>query len=103
MGRQDEPPAGRRLHLRRETLRDLAPSAADAAAVRGGDSSTCGLREFCLPMERTIQSLLGQTSISWGCTGSIKMIPSEEGFEIVFDLHPNQELLDAQEKILRKG
>lgn len=91
----------RELRLERETLRDLEPERAEAEAVRGGDTSTCGGRELCLPKTMDMDAFLGRTMMSWGCTGSIRFHRHDDGHEIVFDLHPNNELLEAQEQFFR--
>lgn len=107
MSSGDQSKKGRSLRLERETLRDLAPSATDAAAVRGGDSSTCGGREYCIDAEKAF-ALLGRTAMdapmaatSWGCRGVISIIETERGREIHFDLHPNEELQEML-PLLRK-
>lgn len=88
------------LRLERETLRDLAPSPADAAAVRGGDSSTCLRKEGCVAIPAAFD-LLGRTTMSWGCAGTIRIINTDEGQEIHLDLRPNDATLELHETIKR--
>ena len=93
MGSGDEAMTGRRLRLDRETLRDLAPTAEDAAAVRGGDDDSA-TKGCIMP---AVENLLGQTMMSYGCRGRIKVEMTDTGQEIHVDLQPNDAVLEALE------
>lgn len=98
MGSGDEA-TPRRLKLERETLRDLAPTRADASEVRGADDSTSGAkREFCLPdLLENLAPALPKTFLSYGCWGTIRFERTETGHEVHVDLQPNQATLEAHE------
>ena len=105
MGSGDEGTQDRTLRLSRETLRDLAPTERDAAAVRGGgDVSYMGRSaETCEPpMYEAIRAMLGQTSLTLGCTGTVKLTPSGDGgHEISFNIEPTAEMRELQARMLR--
>ena len=99
----DDSTRRRTLRLDRETIRDLAPSESDAAAVRGGDDpSYLGTSNpRCeAPNYDAVRALLGQTSLTLGMTGSVTIMPRDGGHEISFDLRPQPELLELQAKLL---
>lgn len=105
MSSGDDSRGRRTLRLDRETIRDLAPSESDAAAVRGGgDPSYLGTSNpRCeAPNYDAVRALLGQTSLTLGMTGSVTVMPRDGGHEIVFDLRPQPELLELQAKLLGK-
>ena len=101
MGSGDDAKKARSLRLTRETLRDLPPTPADVAAVRGGDSSTCGAKEFCV-LPEAVFDLLGKTSMSYGCNGTVHVRPVDGGFDITLDLQPNDATREMQAMMMRR-
>lgn len=96
---------GRSLRLERETLRDLTPTNADAATVRGGDDrSTLGSKEGCEPpMYQALKAFLGQTALTLGASGTVKITPLEQGgHEISFAIEPTPEMREIQVQVLRQ-
>jgi hypothetical protein len=89
---------GRRLRLERETLRDLAPTPAEAGAVRGGDSATSN-DPRCRSLADAMRILAGSTMSSYGCRGTIKHVETDTGPEFHVDLHPNDAVLEMHEMI----
>jgi hypothetical protein len=88
----------KRPRLTRETLRELQPADDVAAAVRGGDHTSFCPGERCNVTAENLFSLLPKTHMSWGCQGTISIRTHDEGLDITYDLHPNEELLRALNK-----
>ena len=91
-----------RPRLSRETLRDLHPGDAVAAAVRGaGDTSFC-VGERCELAVEDFLAVLPRTHMSWGCKGTISIRRHDDGLDLEFDLHPNDELNEVLQHQLRR-
>lgn len=104
MGSEDHSGVERRLQFERETLRDLAPSLAEAATVRGGEQqSMTGTRPSCAPaILQAAVAMLGQTALTYGFTGTMKVSPLEEGQEYSFTFEPTPEARDMHADVVKR-
>lgn len=96
---QDSP--GRRLRLSRETLRDLEPTAEEAASVKGAmaETSVCGGANTCqtvcaCPTMEVVTRVIGSTHMTWGCKGQVVIDLRDEGLmQISYEMGPDEHTL----------